>query len=41
MRTMIFLAVLLPLAGFCGEAVLGTGGVLRLASPTVALRGCC
>jgi len=33
------LAALLPLAGFCGEAVLSMGGALKLESPAVEING--
>jgi hypothetical protein len=33
------LAALLPLAGFCGEAVLSMGGALKLESPAVEMNG--
>jgi len=40
MRKMMLCAALLPLAGVAGEAVLGTGGTLRLESPAFELNGC-
>lgn len=39
MRAWIVAFGVLPLAGLCGEAVLGTGGALKLASPAVELQG--
>ena len=38
-RVGLFFALVLPLAGLCGEAVLGTGGALRLESPAIELQG--
>ncbi len=39
MRKMILFAALLPLAGICGEAVLGTGGTLKLDAPAIEFYG--
>jgi len=39
-KMMGILAALLPLAGVAGEAVLGTGGTLKLDAPALELNGC-
>ena len=35
MKKRVLCAALLPLAGLAGEAVLGTGGTLRLETPAI------
>lgn len=39
MKILCLLAATLPLAGYCGEAVVSTGGTLKLESPAVEING--